>query len=106
MFGKDLAYPKGHTTQHQPLKCHDDVILIPKELKVKCDPIMLHMDSLVVSGRAFLASVGKPIYFQDTQVVENKKKDTFCASLDKTVRQCAKAGYTAQQLVATENSNL
>ena len=81
-FGKDLAHSKGHTMRHQPLKCHNDAILMPKELKVKCDPITLHMDSLVISGRAFLASVGKLIYFQDAQVGENKKKDAFCASYE------------------------
>ena len=77
IFGKDLAHPKGHTAQQQPLKCHNDVILIPKELKVKCDPITSHVDSLTINGRAFLASVGKLIYFCDAQVVGNKKKNTF-----------------------------
>ena len=86
MFGKDLAHIKGHTKRRQPLKHHNDVILTPKELKVKCNPITLHMDSLVISGCVFLASIGKPTYFCDAQVVENKKKDAFYTSLNKTIR--------------------
>ena len=56
------------------------------------------MDSLVISGRLFLASAGKLMCHCNAQAVENKKKDTFCASLDKTICQCAKAGYTVQTI--------
>ena len=104
-FGKDLAYLKGHATRHQPLKYHNDVILVPKELKVKCDPITSHMDSLVISGRVFLASIGKPMCFCNAQVVENKKKDVFYASLDKTICQCSKAGYVVQIISCDQDFN-
>ena len=44
IFGKDLAYLKGHTTRQKPLKYSNDVISIPKELSIKCRNITLHMD--------------------------------------------------------------
>ena len=70
---------------------------MPKELKAKCHPITLHVDSRIVSGCVFLDSVGKPMHFEDSQAVENKKKETFHA-LDHTIHQCAKTRCIVQTI--------
>ena len=82
----------------QPLKCYNDVVSIPKELKVKCNPMTSSVDSLVISRHVFLASVGKPMCFQDAQVVKNKKNNTFHEALDHTMCQCTKAGHIVQTI--------
>ena len=56
------------------------------------------MDSLVISGRVFLASIGKPIYYRDAQVIENKQKGTFYKALDQTLRQYNRAGYNIRTI--------
>ena len=40
--------------------------------------------------------------FCDAQVVKNKKKEMFCAFLDRTVGQCAKVGHVTQTISCDE----
>jgi len=94
IFGDDVAYLKGHMTHQKPLKYVDDVISIPSELTSKCSKITLHMDNLIISGRVFLSAIGKPIYYRDAVVIEDKKKTSFYKALDVMLRRYNRAGYT------------
>lgn len=80
-------------TQHEKTTRYiDDIISIPKELQIKCDPITLNMDSLVINGMVSLTLVGKPIYFKDAVLVKNNSARDFYEALDITLCQDNTAG--------------
>ena len=76
----------------------DDVIAIPNELWVQHININLHMDSVIVSGRVFLASVSKPIYYHDAPLVKSKKTKDFYNALDTTIHKYNHAGFQVQKI--------
>ena len=54
---KGSKHLKGHTKWYEQLKFLNNVMFTPNKIKAKT--ITLHVDSLVIRRRAFLASMGK-----------------------------------------------
>ena len=83
----------GKEYHKKPKVLRSDVIVIPNALRLRHLNIDLHMDSVVVSGRVFLALIRNPIYYCDAPLVKSKKAVDFYDVLDTTVCKYNHAGF-------------
>ena len=98
MFGSNAPFSKAHATCKPPMKSMNNIMWTPKELKMKCVNMTLHMDVVVIGRRVFLASTGKPVHCGDAQAMKSKKNKDFHEALDETVKQHNGAGFQTKEI--------
>ena len=94
IWGPDIAYLKGKTTRRKPNKFIDEVVQIPSEVSIRMREVIIYMDNLYISGKPFLSSITKPIFYRDATPLKDETAETLYKAIDKLTRKLNAAGCT------------
>ena len=71
IFGPDVGTIKGKTTRRRPTPVIEDLIDIPRELKMAQQKVTVAIDGMTVNSLKFLTSIALNLYYRTAQYLRN-----------------------------------
>ena len=94
IWGPDVAYLKGKMMRKKPRKFVEEAVQMPPEMSVQMREAIAHIDNPNVSGKVFLSSITKPIFYRDAAMMKDKTADSLHKAVDELTRKSNGAGCT------------
>jgi hypothetical protein len=86
IFGPDVGTIKGKKTRPKPPQVRDNIVEVPKELKMKHMELTLCMDLMFVNGLPMMTSIDKSIKYRCLVPMTSRVADELYRSLDEVLK--------------------
>ena len=98
VFGKDIATLKGKSVRTKPISVKNDVVVIPKALKLQHEKVVLCADIMFIQGIPFLTTISKKLCYRTIEPIVGRSTKSMIAAFDNVFRIYNRAGFTIAEL--------
>jgi hypothetical protein len=102
LFSKDVAIIKGKTTRKKPKPVIQDIIEVPKALKLAQKDVTLCIDTFFVNKMSFLHTISNKIHYPTLQWVPDWETKTYRQYLEVVFKVYWKAGFEIRYVCADQ----
>ena len=93
VFGPELGTLKGKTTRKKPIPVRQDIISIPRNIKIAHRDVVIAADVMFVNTIPFFVTISRVIKFRTSQDIPNRTKNTYLTCIKLILQVYRSAGF-------------